>query len=220
MSKDNTLRLVEDNNRLLTEISFQEKNQLDTLSDTRIWELFQKGHEIAFIHIYKQNFNDLFSFGSQFSKNEALVEDAIQDMFVELREKRRNNVIKSSIRNYLFTCLRRRILLYKNKFDRNTEPFDSSIFQSFEIGLSAEQRIIEGQIKEEQQKKLEVALKQLTDRQREAIYYLYHEGMSYDEIKDLMNFSNIRSTRNLIYRALNTIKSSILSLLLSLFLYS
>ncbi len=215
MSKTNSLGFYNNRNQFPHDYPQLEKlkSQLDSLSETRIWELFQDGHEVAFIHIYKQNFDDLFSYGSQFSRNEALVEDAIQDMFIEFREKGRKTVIKSSVKNYLFTCLRRRILLYKERFDSKAEAYNDTEFQSFQIGISTEQRIIEGQIKDEQKKKLENALKQLSERQREAIYYLYHEGLSYDEIKELMNVSNIRSTRNLIYRALNAIRSSILTAL-------
>ncbi|MBV6639421.1 MAG: sigma-70 family RNA polymerase sigma factor [Cyclobacteriaceae bacterium] len=218
MSGESSVRLSEDNGRYFIEAASPESSRykLDSFDDSRIWELFQEGHESAFIHIYRRYFDALFSFGSQFSNSEALVEDAIQDMFIELREKRGNTVIRNSIKSYLFTCLRRRILLYKSKFDSRIEPIENGAFQPFEVGISMEQLLIESQIKEEQKKKLENGLKLLTERQREAIYYLYHEGMSYYEIKDLMNFSNIRSTRNLIYRAIKTIKSSILFVMLSI----
>lgn len=216
--KSDTTGPVENDVRYLSEpVKFErEKGQLDALEDSKVWQLFQEGVETAFIYIYKNHFDALFSYGSQFSNNEALVEDAIQDMFVELREKRGNSIIRSSIRNYLFTCLRRRILLYKSQSDKISGSFESVAHQSFQLDVSVEQRIIEGQIKEEQKRKLENSLKLLTERQREALYYLYHEGMSYNEIKELMNFTNIRSTRNLIYRALNTIKSSILLVVLIL----
>jgi len=222
IQSNNTPRPVEDDIRYLSEpVKLEkEKGQLDDLEDGKVWQLFQEGVETAFIYIYKKHFDALFSYGSQFSNNEALVEDAIQDMFVELREKRGNSVIRSSIKNYLFTCLRRRIVHYKNQLNKITESFESFAHQTFQMEVSVEQRIIEGQIKEDQKKKLENSLKLLTERQREALYYLYHEGMSYDEIKELMNFSNIRSTRNLIYRALNTIKSSILLVILYIMLGS
>ncbi|MEQ9288988.1 MAG: RNA polymerase sigma factor [Cyclobacteriaceae bacterium] len=192
----------------------QPKNDLESLTDGEIWELFREGQELAFIHIYQKHFQGLFHYGSQFTENDALIEDAIQDMFIELRENRKRNVIKSSIRNYLFTCLRRRILQYKQKFDNKFKPLEEAGFIDFELGISAEQRIIEGQIKQEQNEKLQQVIKTLSSRQREAIYYLYHEGMAYGEIKELMGFSNIRSVRNLVYRALASIKSAIVQLCL------
>lgn len=192
----------------------QPKNELESLSDVQIWELFREGQELAFIHIYQKHFQGLFHYGSQFTENDALIEDAIQDMFIELRENRQRNIVKSSIKNYLFTCLRRRILYYKQKLDNKFKPLEEAGFIDFELGISTEQRIIEGQIKQEQIEKLQQVIKTLSSRQREAIYYLYHEGMAYGEIKELMGFSNIRSVRNLVYRALASIKSAIIQLLL------
>ncbi|MEQ8552082.1 MAG: sigma-70 family RNA polymerase sigma factor [Cyclobacteriaceae bacterium] len=192
------------------------KSFFDSKNDPQIWEMFRQGQEIAFIHIYRKNFNDLFQYGIQFSSNEALIEDAIQDMFIELREKRAKCQIKSSIKNYLFTCMRRRILLYKKKFEDKLTSLDNSETIEFDITLSAEQRIIESQLSRESSEKLDKAIKGLSLRQREAIYYLFYEGMDYTEIMELMNFSNIRSVRNLIYRAIKSMKSAVSMLILCL----
>ena len=68
--------------------SLSNKDSLNSLDDVRLWELFREGKEIAFTHIYGTHFKGLFQYGCQFTKNESLVEDALQDMFIELREKR------------------------------------------------------------------------------------------------------------------------------------
>lgn len=189
--------------------SLNNKDSLNSLDDVRLWELFREGKEIAFTHIYGTHFKGLFQYGCQFTKNESLVEDALQDMFIELREKREKTIIQTSIRNYLFTCLRRRILLYKKKFNDHTTNFEHSEFRLFEIEISTEQKIIDEQIKTDNKKKLKEVIKLITNRQREAIYCLYYEGLNYEEIKELMGFTNIRSVRNLIYRALAHMKSAL-----------
>ena len=190
----------------------------DALGDSQIWKLFQEGKESAFIHIYQKHFHGLYKYGCQFTNNESLVEDALQDMFIELRDKRRKFFINSSIRNYLFTCLRRRVLLYKKKFNDSTEYYEESEFRLFDIGISTEQQIIESQIRKENEVRLARVVKTLSTRQREAIYYLYYEEMNYNEIKELMGFTNIRSVRNLIYRALASMKNAFCFLILLRFL--
>ena len=190
-------------------LSLNNKESLNPLDDVRLWELFKEGKEVAFSHIYRTHFECLFQYGCQFTKNESIVEDALQDMFIELREKRRKTTIKSSIRNYLFTCLRRRILLYKKNINDHTTNFENSEYRLFEIEISAEQKIIAEQIKTDNKKRLKEAVMTLTNRQREAIYCLYYEGLNYKEIKELMGFTNIRSVRNLIYKALNHMKSAL-----------
>ena len=64
--------------------SLSNKDSLNSLDDVRLWELFSEGKEIAFSHIYGTHFEGLFQYGCQFTKNESLVEDALQDMFIEL----------------------------------------------------------------------------------------------------------------------------------------
>ena len=185
------------------------QDSLNSLDDVRLWELFREGKEIAFSHIYGTHFEGLFQYGCQFTKNESLVEDALQDMFIELREKRKQTIIQTSVRNYLFTCLRRRILLYKKKSNDYTTNFEHSRFRLFDMEISTEQKIIDEQIKSDNKKKLKEAIKLITNRQREAIYCLYYEGLNYEEIKELMGFTNIRSVRNLVYRALAHMKSAL-----------
>ncbi len=187
---------------------------LNTLTDAQLWDQFRAGKESAFIAIYQQHFHTLFQYGCQFTHNKSLVEDALQDMFIELRDQRRKITIKTSIRNYLFTCLRRKILLYKEKFNAGTDYLEDTRFRPFDIGLSAEQHLIDAQAKKENETKLRQVINNLTTRQREAIYYLYYQGMSYQEIKELMNLANIRSARNLIYKALSAMKSALVCLLI------
>jgi len=190
-------------------VSLNNEDSLRSLDDVQLWELFREGKEIAFSHIYRTHFEGLFQYGCQFTKNESLVEDAVQDMFIELREKRKQTIIQTSIRNYLFTCLRRRILLYKKKLNDYTTNFEQNEFRLFEIEISTEQKIIDEQIKSDNKKKLKEVFKLLTNRQREAIYCLYYEGLNYEEIKELMGCTNIRSVRNLVYKALAHMKSAL-----------
>ena len=53
----------------------------------------------------RTHFEALFQYGCQFTKNESLVEDALQDMFIELREKRKadhNSDVSPKLSFYLF----------------------------------------------------------------------------------------------------------------------
>lgn len=63
------------------------KNQYK--DEAAIWEAFKMGNESAFIFIYETYFDPLFIYGNQFTNNEDLVKDAIQDLFVEVRKNRR-----------------------------------------------------------------------------------------------------------------------------------
>jgi RNA polymerase sigma factor (sigma-70 family) len=176
------------------------------ISDGKIWDDFKNGDESAFIHIYSSHFRDLISFGYQFTSDKTLVEDCVQDLFVDLRRKcNKLSPIKSSIKLYLFQALKRRILDCRKKLEKF--PFiDSNDDTSFEITMPHETHIINEQVYNENVSKLNAAINKLTVRQREALYYLYFNSMSYEEIKILMGLDNVKSARNLIYKAISSLK--------------
>lgn len=177
------------------------------IPDKKIWEDFRNGDEAAFIHIYSSFFQELISFGFQFTTDKQLIEDCVQDLFVVIRRKRKTlSPIKTSIRLYLFQALKRRILDYKKKYSRISNIDSEEGMSAFEIVLPLETHIINEQAYNERIDRLNQAINDLTARQREAIYYLYFKCMSYEEIKAMMGLNNVKSARNFIYKAVAALK--------------
>lgn len=195
------------------------ENPLANVSDFDLWNNFKDGDEASFIFIYKQNFQPLYQYGSQFTPEAVLVEDAIQDLFIELREKREKIIIKNSIKFYLFKSLKRKVIALLEKNKKNVSLEETPGYTEFQISYSAEKRLIDSQIDKEQRQKLSESMQNLTPRQREALYYYYYEDMSYSEIQELMDFSHIQAIRNLMYRALRELKKN-LTTISSLIIYT
>lgn len=181
-------------------------SRFDSMSDNGIWKEFAKGNSAAFLYIYNKHFDDLYSFGFQFSKDADFIKDCIQDLFVELNQKKKSRSIKS-IKSYLFVSLKRKIIYYQNrskKFIYKTNLLDGYDFQ---MSFSVEDRLINQQFDKERKAKLNKAINTiLTKRQREAIYYLYYERLSIDEMAELMPVSR-RGIQNLVYKAVRILKS-------------
>ena len=59
----------------------------------------------------------------------------------------------------------------------------------------------------QQSEKLGLALKALTDRQREVIYLKFNQNMSYEEIGDILGI-NYQSIRNLAHRAITELRKT------------
>jgi RNA polymerase sigma factor (sigma-70 family) len=184
------------------------KDRFSGRDDQSVWSAFKQNDEQAFIYIYQKHFHDLINYGHQFTHDIQLLEDCIQDIFIDLRRnKDRLTPVNSSIRLYLYKALKRRIIEYRRKTAK-TAPGQIADLTEFEIVLPAETILIESQIREEQLSKLKSALSRLTERQREALFYLYHENLSYQQIQDLMGMEHVRSVRNLIYKAITTLRSA------------
>jgi len=170
--------------------------------EQKVWNDFRSGDESAFIFIYSTYFYELISFGLQFSLDKQLVEDCVQDLFIHIRRKRENlSPIKSSIRLYLFQALKRLVLDYKKKL-RTVDLQPGREEYLFEVVMPREEHIINEQAYREKSEQLAKAIGRLTARQREAIYYLYYKSMTYEEIRIMMGLDNVKSARNLIYKAI------------------
>jgi RNA polymerase sigma factor (sigma-70 family) len=178
----------------------------DSFSEKELWLLFKRGNESAFITIYTRYFDSLFSYGRKLTSNEELLKDLIQDLFIYLRANRSTVGNVESIKFYLFKSLKNRIIKeesrWYSKFTYLKADFD------FAFHPSPEQILISRQLDDAKAKKLNRALQQLSPRKKEAIYYLYFEGMDYPQIQQLMNIGNIKSVRNLVYKALTHLRDA------------
>ena len=66
------------------------------LSDKEIWNQFRAGNDDAFERIYNSYFDRLYNYGCQFSKDHALVEDTLQELFLDLRRRALSPVARVS----------------------------------------------------------------------------------------------------------------------------
>lgn len=180
--------------------------QYEELTDSEIWDQFCLGVESAFEYIYTSNFERLYNYGCQFTPNTSLVEDTIQELFIDLRRRSEHLSPTNKILPYLYTAFRRKIIRLRDKESRNQE-FEEN--KSFEITLSIEDKIIKEDIEKEDLQKLRSAVASLTPRHREVIYYFYYENLGYAEIQQVLGFEDIKSVRNLLYSILKTLRKKI-----------
>ncbi|CAN5482615.1 sigma-70 family RNA polymerase sigma factor [soil metagenome] len=178
------------------------KNDNSTLSDKLIWDAFKNGDEAAFITIYKDYVNKLYNYGCQFTSDREMVKDCLQDFFIYLRKNRLGFGETTSIKLYLFKSFKRRVIDYLKKFNKEYQQNEKFAFSQFSVELSSESIYINQQIEASQLEKLNKALKALDTKEREAIYYFYYEGLSYEQIAEIFNFSHVSSARRVMYRGL------------------
>jgi RNA polymerase sigma factor (sigma-70 family) len=181
------------------------------LSDKELWTDFISGKNDAFKIIYEKYFPELFKYGCYFSDDEDLVKDCIQDLYINLYHYRLKLKLTDKIRPYLIASFKRNIfnkLRSQSKEKKKQIRIDSLSFEySFpeDISENDDNKVI----------LLQNAMKELTARQREAIYLKYVTGLSYEELSGVMNLS-YQASRNLIYHGMEKLRKviSIKSLLL------
>lgn len=173
--------------------------------DANRWIEFTTGSKKAFDFIYDKYFALLFGYGMQFSSNKALIKDCIQDLFIELWTKKETLPEVHAVKFYLYKSLRRKVIKTITKKDFLSQGATSDVFH-LQNGTSTEATIIKQEIVQENEKRIQRALNQLTSRQREAVFLKFYENLPYKEIALIMNLSDAKYARKLIYRSLKELK--------------
>ncbi|MFC4874995.1 RNA polymerase sigma factor [Negadavirga shengliensis] len=198
----------------------QPEGYYNTKSDGEIWDAFRKGDEGAFIFMYNTYGNRLFNYGSQFTSDRESVKDCLQDFFIYLRKNRAGLHKTDNIKFYLYKAFKRRVLEFVRKSCRENEKKERFLFTQFPVELSFEMHYIHQQFQEAQLKSLNEALSALTEKEREAIYYFYYEGLSYEQIATIFEFRHVSSARRLVYKALAHLKKILLSAIIGFLIIS
>ena len=170
-------------------------------NDQALWAALKKGDEHALGGIFDKYVYVLYHYGIKINNDEALVEDCIQDVFLELWQRSASLSDTSSVKYYLFTCLRRRILrkLHQHR------PMTVLSEEDLAVTFSYETQLLEQQTSEENQEKLKRALEMLSEKQRKVIFLKFYDKLSYEEIADIMSLS-VKAVYDLMYHSIKAMK--------------
>ncbi len=181
-----------------------------------LWLDFRSGDRAAFEFLYNNHVRHLIAYGAGISPNRNLVQDCIQDLFVELWEGRENLTPPHSIRHYLLKSLRYKIVRQLQS-DRSETLEEAEFPVQYE---NAESHLLTAESTKRNAQQLSAALDRLPKRQKEAIYLRYFQELSNEEVAQVMGV-NYQSACKFIYTALKTLRrkmrlSATIPLLLSL----
>ncbi|MET7001405.1 RNA polymerase sigma factor [Chitinophaga defluvii] len=182
------------------------------------WTSYREGDERSFERIYQLYYSQLANYGSKFTHDTGVIEEAVQDLFLKLWKNRDNIGTTPSVKHYLFKAFRRTLSRKLQKQDRFflLPGNDNDLFFRFE--LSQEQLLLRHEHLLELKKQVDNILSTLTNRQREVIYLKFYEDLTYEEIADLLQMQ-VGGVYKLTYRALDRLREhmGLLSLWLLLF---
>lgn len=172
-----------------------EDEKTKSVDDVLLWARLKRGDKNALGLIYTTYFDKLYNFGSRLAKDTALLEDCVQDLFIELWNNREKLSDVSFIKLYLYTCLRRKILYVQSRIPNQTT------LESFSLELSHKSHYLNQQIDNELHQQLRQVLNCLTAQQREAIFLIYYDELSYKETAEVMGLK-VRTVYNLVHEGL------------------
>lgn len=174
-------------------------------ADQLIWENFLCGDDEAYTYIYRQYSQALYAYGMHFTADKGLVEDCVQDVFVKIYQNRKRLQSTDNIKLYLFISLKNKLF---NVFRKDIKYSQIDTLEPvFAAEYTIEDEIIQNEKEQFLNEKMIRMLEVLSPRQKEIIYYRFVEGLSYEEICQIMDM-NYQSTQNLIQRSLKKLRST------------
>lgn len=174
--------------------------------DALLWSHFRDGDQEAFVSIFKNYYSSLFTYGCKITPQKALIEDCIQELFIDLWRTNGKSEI-SFVKAYIFKAFKFRLIKIIEKNNKSSRITDAPGKSSFEI--SKEMLLISEQKDHDLTEKVLNALEKLPARQKEVIYLKFYLGFSYEEVSHIMNI-NYQATRNLVYKSIKGLKKTIL----------
>lgn len=176
-----------------------EKNS--NLNDMIYWKDMVSGDETAFSFLFKKYYSSLYNFGKLYTSDSSLISDSIQDLFMDLWEKRKNLGSVHKVKSYLYGGFRNKL------FQRFKKRIKKSVFKNtpdnnldFGMSLSIEDKIIKTENNNEKVKKVKNIINLLPPKQKEVIYLKYYKGFDNQQISEVLEI-NYQSVKNHLYRS-------------------
>lgn len=166
----------------------------------------QQNDEEALALLMKMYYDDLYNYAARFTKDDGLIKDCIQEVFISLWQRRETVGAILSPKYYFLRAIKNKVL---KSLDKSIRKVTSGYLQEdydFFHEFSIERVIIEKQISEEKAEKVRKALSLLSKRQIEIIYLKYYQYLDHGQIAELMNISR-QSVYNLLHEAIHKLRS-------------
>lgn len=173
------------------------------------WRRSLAGDKLALAELFTECYSTLYNYGIRLVQDRGRVEDAIQNVFVTLWQRRNRIGQAHSVTAYLLSTLRRSLL----KPRRGRRFFSRSDWKQVEestpdLCFLADQLIVEEETEALTREVVADLLNQLTPQQREVLYLKYFMGLSYRETAAIVALE-YQSVVNLHHRALRSLRRNL-----------
>ncbi len=190
---------------------------MDSLADKEYWQIiwkkFRAGDRGAFETIYNEFVDVLFSYGARITTDRALLEDSIQDLFLDICRYGSGLRKPESLEYYLFKTLKR--IIYRKLKEKYRFTHPDQVVEQFDLVFSLEEASEDHT--EEQLLQLREELRQLDAQKRELLFLKFNSGLTYKEMGKLLHL-HPNTVKKQVYRLLSAIRKKMGKRSLELFL--
>lgn len=175
-----------------------------TPEDRVLWQLYREGDKQAFGLLAERYYRMLMHYGLKFMVDEVVVEDCIQELFLQLWQNRLQINETESVKHYLLKALRHHILQHlrtQKRLNQEEIDWDKSVAEE----MDSEALLIQQESLTLLTSTIQNQLASLPTREREALYLRFYENLTILQIAEVMNV-NRQSVSNFLQKALNKLR--------------
>ncbi|KQS27128.1 RNA polymerase sigma factor [Dyadobacter sp. Leaf189] len=171
---------------------------------TQYWKAALAGDRASFRKLLEATYDLMYQYGQKFSRDQELVKDAIQDVFLEVLEKRATLNGDIPPKPYLLASLRRRLHRLGHRSNWLL-PTGEEHENEFEIEFSSEHYFIISEENRHVAQQITSLMNALPARQKEVVYLRFFQELDRDEIAEIMHIRP-QSVSNLLQTAFKWIR--------------
>ena len=179
------------------------ENEVDILC----WNAFKQGDREAFDNLFRRHYSLLFQYGCKLCPDQEILEDCIQELFIEIWQSSSSTPIQS-VKAYLLKALKYK--LFKQLKPSKTLRVVDKLEDEMSFIISHEDFMIQEEERKTSFQQVTNAINRLPNRQKEIVYLKIYQSLEYEEISEVMNI-NYQVARNLFYQAIKSLRSLITS---------
>ncbi|MGN6416229.1 MAG: RNA polymerase sigma factor [Pseudobacter sp.] len=150
------------------------------------WQLIRQGNRVAFDRVYHLYVSQLFALAYKHIPSRSDAEDIVQEVFLEIWEKRNEITIHSSLFNYLYSTTRYKVLRFIKT--SSTRPESLYLFQELLEKYSLPEEHSDAMIRSINSS-VTTAIEDLPEQMKKVYLLNTEEGMSVTAIADQLQLA-------------------------------
>ena len=149
-------------------------------------EACQRGDDEAFRVLFEMHKDRVYSIALRYSGNSTAAMDIAQDTFVKLLSNIGQFRGDSSFESWLYRLVVNSCLDYHRKRRRLLPLLEEGLEEALDVFRAPRESALHDLLREEQEERVQQIVAQLPEEQRIVVVLRYTDGLSYEEIADLL----------------------------------
>jgi RNA polymerase sigma factor (sigma-70 family) len=174
--------------------------------ETDLLQRLEQNNQEALASLMAMYYDNLYNYAARFTKDDGLIKDCIQEVFISLWQRRQTASAILSPKFYFLRAVKNKVLKAIHSNIQKATGAELQDEYDFFHEFSIEQVIVEKQVSEEKAEKIRKTVSLLSKRQKEIIYLKYYQYLDQGQIAELMNIST-QSVYNLLHEAIRNLRS-------------